>query len=498
MKQRLIGVDSGGTVTKVALFDLTGSEVACESRKVALSTPNQGFTERDPNDLWNATADAIKTLLEKTETQAKDILAIAPTGFGCGGFFLDGKGRPSRPGIVSTDTRASNMVASFYSDGAAYPAEKEGCTRILPGHTSSLMAWLQVNEKNSCQNTSHVLWCKDYLRFRLTGNIATDYSDATCPGLWNYKKDEWSSTVFESLGISSWLSRMPDVQAATDIAGYVHQQAALETGLMEGTPVATSAYDIVSTSLASGIIGPEQMGLIGGTFAIASLLSPSLRNSNLPNHQSAYPFGSLYISSSASATSGSNLEWFIEKILFGLNDLTIEKSELYSKINGLVSDASSEYKSIYFMPYLFSKESLGLFGVTASDNLSDILCAIFRGIICAHKIDVEQLVGGDNSVSLKNIRLAGGISKSDIWAQMYADAFNLPVEIPSGGEFGAKGAAMCAAVAVGAFDNMGDALNAMVSVERRFLPAKEEVEKLEQYFGQFQSCKKNIEDISYM
>jgi len=124
-------------------------------------------------------------------------------------------------------------------------------------------------------------------------------------------------------------------------------------------------------------------------------------------------------------------------------------------------------------------------GVKAADALGDVLRAVFEGVTCAHLNDYARLVGDAGSVDPTLIRLAGGVSKSDVWAQMFADAFDLPVEITNGTEFGAKGAAMCGAIGVGAVSGMEEAIAAMVRVERRFEPRPERTEEFKETYKRF-------------
>ncbi len=487
MSERLIGIDSGGTVTKVGLFDLSGTEIATEGRAVPMAVPAPGHTERDPDALWEATAEAIRALLEKTGTKPTDVIAVTASGFGAGAFFLRGDGTPSRPGIVSTDARSAELVASWYKSGQAQQSETNGNTKIFPGHTSALLGWLDANEPGAREATAHVLWCKDYLRFRLTGEISTDITDATCPGMWDYERRAWSDAVLDALGLSPWRDRLPEVGAATEVAGHVTAEAAHATGLSPGTPVARGAYDIITCSLASGVTRPDQLGMIGGTFAIASTLHEGPCRDPLPNHQSLYPGGDLCLASTASATSGSNLEWLLRTFLAAEGERQVaEGGSLYAHVNALVDEARDRRNEITFLPNLFSGQPAGLIGMNVGDTLGDVLRAVFEGVACSHRADTERLLGGKDAAKPTSMRLAGGVSKSDVWAQIFANALNMPVEVANGEEFGAKGAALCGAVAVGAMTDMNAAVDAMVRVERRFDPDPNRATQFNETYTRFQ------------
>ncbi len=487
MADRLLGIDSGGTMTKVGLFDLDGHELGVESRPNPMSFPADGHTERDPDQMWRAAAEAIRNVLERTGTAPGEVAGIAPSGFGAGAFFVDREGASVRPAIVSTDVRSKDIVSQWRTDGRAAEAEKVVKTRIHPGHTPAILGWLSRHERGALKATDKVLWCKDFLKLRLTGEISTDFTDVTCPGLWDYERNDYARDAMGALGIGEWADKLPDVGPASEIGGRVSAEASAACGLLEGTPVASGVYDIIACSLASGVTGRDQLGMIGGTFAINSTLHKKPTLDPLPNHQSVYPIGDMCLASTASATSGSNLQWVLNTFLGPEKArLSDDGRSLYDHVNQLVDDNLSRRCSMTFLPFLFSDEPAGLIGMNASDGLGDVLRAIFEGVVCSHRFDFESVLSkGKDAASPTSMRLAGGVAQSDVWAQMFADGFNMPVAIASGHEFGAKGTAMCAAVAIGAISDLNEAVSKKVHIERHFDPRPERTTELEKTYARF-------------
>ena len=171
--------------------------------------------------------------------------------------------------------------------------------------------------------------------------------------------------------------------------------------------------------------------MIGGTFAICSTVHDRPLLDPLVNHQSAYPIGSLYLASAASATSGSNLEWVINTFLEAEAARLKSRGErLYDHVNALVADVLDQPSDMIFLPHLFNHDVAGLIGPSAGDRLSNVLRAVFEGVVCAHRFDLETaLLNGAGSARPSRVMLAGGVSRSDVWAQMFADGLQLPVAV---------------------------------------------------------------------
>ena len=310
--------------------------------------------------------------------------------------------------------------------------------------------------------------------------------------MWDYEQNKWADEALGILGLSRWIERLPSVGSATEIAGRVTDEAARMTGLVAGTPVARGVYDIIACSLASGVTRTDQLSMIGGTFAIASTLHKCPAKDPLPNHQSVYPIGNLCLASTASATSGSNLEWVLTTFLAAEKSRSDPEIPFYDRINALVAEALERPNAITFLPYLFSDQPSGLIGARASDGLADVLRAVYEGVVCSHKQDLERLLDGPDAARPSSMRLAGGVSRSDVWAQMFADAFSMPVEIANGQEFGAKGAAMCAAAGIGAKADMEEAVDTMVRIERRFTPNDDRTDQFTYTYERFQHLRRAL------
>lgn len=475
MRERLIGIDAGGTMTKAALFDLDGRELACERRPNQMLFPAPGHTERDPERMWQAACESIASVLETTGTSPDDVLGVSCSGYGSGIYLTDRNGDPVRPGVVSTDSRAAEMVAEWEGNGRAGVTARRIQQRVWPGQAIALMAWFSRHEPETAARTERVLFCKDFLRGRLCGDFSTDPTDAGIAGAMDVESGRYAREVFRDLGIGGWLDVMPEIGPSAEVIGRVTPAAARQTGLKEGTPVIRGVADVAAAALASGVVNADRLSMIAGTFSINSTLHATPRLSVPPFLQMPYPIAGQVLATEGAATSASNFEWFCREILDAEAARALSNgASVYDVCNDYVRDALDRPNDILFLPYLFGGPGgapAGLLGLKRSDKLGDVLRGIFEGIAYAHRVDIERLLSGYDAATPTTIRLAGGASRSAIWAQIFADVLGLPVEVTDGTELGARGVAIASAVAIGAYSDFETAIERMVRVRERWEPS---------------------------
>lgn len=492
MRERLIGIDAGGTMTKVVLFDLNGNELGIERQPNVLLLPHAGWTERDADKMWEAVCISLRALIEKTGTDPADVLAVTPSGYGGGLYLVDAQGSPVRNALVSTDTRTIPLLEQWMASGVAAKVSAAIEQKMWPGQTLATLAWMKKHEPETVQRTAHILGCKDFLRLRLCGDVSTDLTDAGCAGVINVSRAVYSPEAFEALGMTEWMAKLPAIGPATGVAGKVSATAARATGLREGTPVVRGVYDVVGCALATGVKHDSQLAAVAGTFAIHSTMHTRPALNPLPTIQTPYPVANRILATTAMPTSASNLEWFCKTLMKAeAAEARSNGSSVYDICNGLVASTMAHDNDILFFPFLLDGPRgapAGFAGMTVSTSLADMLRAIYEGVIFAHRTDLTYLLSGPDSAKPDVIRFAGGPSRSEVWSQMFADGLGLPLEITNGSELGAKGGAMCAAVAVGAYESLSDAMKAMVKVERRFEPDARRAAILDAKFARYNAA----------
>lgn len=465
----VIGIDAGGTMTKAALFDLKGNELACARSRNVMVFSKPSWTERDADAMWRAAASAVREVLETSGTAPGDILGVSLSGYGSGLYLLDRGGNPVRPGIVSTDGRAVSIVNRWYDDGRG--AEIEGMIqqRLWWAQSLVLLGWLQENEPEVLDRTYRVSFCKDFLRGRLCGDLSTDFSDAGAAGLLDCASRTYAIDALKLAGLDAWIPKLPDLGPSEETVGGVTKAAAELTGLLEGTPVVRGVVDMGASAMASRVTRSEEMSIVAGTFSIATTLhAEKPKTDAMPILQFPYPLGG-WLAVEASPTSASNLEWVVRTVLAqGGEDADLDA--LYERVNAAVQRHAGRPFDTMFFPYLYGSPDgapAGFLGMNAQTGFDETMAAVFEGIVFAHKNDIDTVLTGPDAAHPQVIRLSGGASRSAIWSEMFADILNLPVEVPVGSEFGALGTAICAAAATGGHASLPEAVEAMTGIARR-------------------------------
>jgi L-xylulokinase len=474
MSKYLLGVDNGGTMAKAALFTTDGTEVAVASRKVNAIQPQAGYDERDMLEIWSTTADAIKEVLTSSGVDTSEIAAVACAGHGNGVYLVDGDGNPVHNAIYSTDGRAQSYIDKWMADGVNEKALPMTTQCLWAAQPNAILSWFRDEKPEVMEKTKWVLMCKDYIRFRMTGNIAAELTDMSGTSLMNVVTGEYDDKVLEVFGLSDMKGILPPLVKSADICGEITAEAAAATGLKEGTPVAGGMFDIDACGLASGIIDEGQMSLVAGTWGNNQYISKEpLIDSGL-FMTSCYSMPGWYLMLEGSPTSASNLEWFVTQFL------AAEKAEaeaagatVFDRCNEMVASVSAEDANITFLPFLYGSNATAgakasLVGLQGHHTRAHVVRAIYEGIVFGHNTHLQRLLNFRSVPDV--IRFTGGAARSELWVQMFADCFQIPVEIPAGTELGALGAAIAAGVAAGCYSSYEEAVPAMTRIGRRHDP----------------------------
>jgi len=474
MARYLMGIDNGATVSKAALFTLEGKEVGVASRKTEMLTPKPGFVERDMEAMWKATADAVREVIAQSKVDAGEICCVACTGHGNGLYLVDKEGSPARNAIISTDSRAREYVDRWLAAGIDKKVRPRTMQSLWAAQPNALLAWLRDNEPDVMKRAGWVLMAKDYTRFRLTGKISAELTDFSGTSLLNLQRRDYDDELLADFGIADMRGLLPPIIQTADIAGEVTGDAAAATGLKAGTPVAGGMFDIDACGLASGVVDESQLCMIAGTWGNNQYISKTPVVDEEVFMTSCYSIPGYYLMLEGSATSGSNLEWFVTQFFEADRQLAEAQGDsVFDVVNEAVAATRPEESRVVFLPFLFGSNAnpdarASFVGINAWHNRGHVLRSIFEGVVFGHKAHVERLLKFRDMPDV--IRLTGGASRSAEWVQIFADILQVPFEIPDGTELGALGAAIAAGVACGCFKDYNEAIGKMVSFSRRQEP----------------------------
>lgn len=476
-----IGLDNGGTATKAAVFDSNGKELGSYGVSTASITPKPGFVERDMEEMWRANCTVVKGALEKTGVSAEDVAGLGISGHGKGLYLWGKDDKPLRNGIISTDNRAWKYQVEWAKDGTEEKAFQISYQHVMACQPVALLAWLKDNEPENYKNIRWIFECKDYVRFRLTGEAKAEITDYSGANLMNLKTGQYDPKLLKLFGIEEVEDALPPLCHATEIAGYVTEEAAAETGLKAGTPVIGGMFDINACAIGAGVIHPDLICMIAGTWSINEYIrkQPVLDGSVRMNSLFCLP--DYYLIEESSPTSAGNFEWFVRELLPEAKEEAKAKGKsIYDIVDEWVEEISPDTFVPVFLPFLMASNvhpnAKGSFvGLSVSHTRKHLARSIFEGITFCHRYHFEKLMSTRDTPA-KAIRLAGGAARAEVWAQMFADVMNMPVEIVRANETGALGCAIGAAVAAGEYATLDEAVEAMTAISDAIYPIPENVE----------------------
>lgn len=448
----LLGIDSGLTVTKAVIFDIDGTQLAVARRRVTQFMPKARHVERDMDELWTATADAIAEAIKLSNRPASDIKAIAATAHGDGIYLLDRSKQPLGRAILSLDSRAGSIVEQWLKSPVADNALS--LTGQVPhvSAPSALLAWIKANEPARFAEIGHILSCKDWLRFCLTGVVGTDRTEAST-SFTDVSTQNYSQDALKLFGVGELADALPHVSRSDEVVGHVTKAVAKRTGLAEGTPVVAGLHDVTASALGAGGYADGVVAVIAGTYSINETLSSEPRVDRRWFCRNAIAPGQ-WNNMSISPASTANYEWFIDKLCAGeLAGAEAAGHSIHALLAPEIEAAFNRPSSVLFHPYLFGSPygadaSASFFGLGGWHDRGDMLRAVLEGIAFNHKIHVDALSDG---FSFNQARLAGGVSRNSIVVQMFADVLGIPVTVTETDEAAAWGAALCAGAGVGIY-----------------------------------------------
>jgi sugar (pentulose or hexulose) kinase len=472
MSRFLLGIDAGSSMTKAAVFGGDGTEIASSTHRVVLQRPQAGWCETDPVAAWEAARTAIKGALEQAGINGNDIAAIGISAAMVGAWLVDDRGEALRPGIIWEDSRAQEMLdrrAAEDPDFYHRIFQEDGCV-MQQGCTLPLVAWLRQHEPEILDRAAHVFSYKDFLRMKLTGQAAADRTEAAvAPG--DARRRGRSDAMLDLFGLADIAHKLPPVRDSESLAGAVTAEAAAATGLKPGTPVAVGAGDVPSTVTgASALEGGMALAVLGTTCIVGVVSDTPVFTPPDLGLLFTLP-GEAWFRAMVNVAGTLNLDWAIETIMAE----AARDPGVFAKLDAMVSAVPVGSDGVVFLPYLSdsgiiapivdAQARAGFHGLTPRHGRAHMMRAVYEGVVLAIRDLLADLPDIGDA-----LLLTGGGARSHMWTQMIADALGKTVHVPAGTEFGARGAALLAATAIGWFPSIRQASVSTRRIERSQAP----------------------------
>lgn len=461
-----IGIDIGTSSVKALLINSSGRVVKTAVPEYSFQTPKPLWAESDPRDWWVATQQAIKELL--LNIQSNEIAGIGLTGQMHGMVAMNKEGAVLRPCIMWNDQRSHLECDEITERVGQKKILSITGNPVLPGFTAPKILWTQKNEPDLFALIDKVVLPKDFIRYKLTGSFFSDVSDASGTSLLDVGKRAWSQEMFDSMG---WpISWMPEVTESTEVSAKISTEAAILTGLLEGTPVVAGGGDCAAQAVGSGIVEEGKVSVTLGTSGVVFAQSDEYRiepNGKLHAFCHAVP-GKWHVMGVMLSAAGS-FQWY--KNQFGMEEQRIEKEGGANAYETLTEDAKQVIagsEGLFFLPYLSGERTphpdpyaRGCFiGMSLRHQKKHHTRAVLEGV--SYGLNDSLSLMKELGIKPNEIILSGGGSRSALWKQMLADIFATPCAMVNALEGAAYGAAILAAVGVGGFSSVQEACSTFI------------------------------------
>ncbi|MDR2523565.1 MAG: xylulokinase [Synergistaceae bacterium] len=489
----LLGIDIGTSSTKTVLMDWEGTPLSLSQEEYSFDIPREGWAEQDAEVWWGAVCHTTKDALRKAGVPASHLDGIGFSGQMHGLVPLDSRGKPLRKAIIWCDQRSIAQVEKIHSFLGAEKFGAVTCNPIATGFQLASLLWMKENEPGLYARIRHVLLPKDYVRYRMTGHLSTDITDASGTLALDVPQGRWAQEILRELGLNAEF--YPSIFVPDEEAGVVTSNAARAAGLKTGISVFHGGADQVMQAIGNGIIAPGQVSVTIGTGAqvFSPIASPfydkALRSHTFNNRDGWYFMG-------AALAGGLSLKWLRDKIF--------PAGTSYQDMIGLAEKVPPGSEGLVFLPYLAGERTPHMnpyargmfFGLQLNHSAGHLVRAVMEGVVFSLKdcLSVFYELGQE----CKHVVASGGGARSALWLQIQADILGRPVYTSQMTEQASVGAAITAGVGAGVYADYLQACSTVIRWnDQPYLPIRENAGAYEEYYRLFQDLYTANKDSMY-
>lgn len=437
-----LGIDLGTSCVKIILLNNKDELIGQASSPLEVSRPHPLWSEQEPNDWWEATNSSIKELKNKYPNELKSVEAIGLSGQMHGATLLDKKNKVLRPAILWNDGRSESQCKSIEINE---PESRSITGNIaMPGFTAPKLVWLKDNEPENFKKVAKILLPKDYLRFLMTDDFASDMSDSAGTLWLDVENRIWSKKMLDVSGLTE--SQMPKLFEGTQITGYLKEEVSKEWGMAK-VPVVAGGGDNAAGAAGIGIINPNEAFLSLGTSGVYFVANESYNpNPDSAVHTFCHCIENTWHQMSVILSAASCLSWVTKLTGYENESALLEDVELLD---------FTKPSSLLFLPYLSGERTPHnnpnaqgvFFGLNHSTNKAELGRAVLEGVAFAFADGQKALLSAGTKID--SVSVIGGGSVSKLWGKILASVLNKSLTYRKGGEVGpAFGAARLAKIAV--------------------------------------------------
>ena len=485
--QAVMGLDIGTSAVKAVLVEARGGRPLAEaSSPLRLSTPHPGWAEQDPQDWWDALRTAGRKALSKSRLRPSQVLAVGLSGQMHSSVFLDAQGKVIRPALLWCDGRTTAECRDIEATLGKDLARVTG-NPALEGFTLPKVLWLRRHEPQAFRRLAKVLLPKDYIRYRLSGELLSEPSDASATLMFDLRLRAFSPRILTALKLSPGL--VPGLGRSEGVCGRLNREGARALGLAEGTPIAGGGADNACGALAVGLAAPgDAVASWGSSGTVLSVTRAPRSDRALRVHAFCHAAEGLYYSMGVTLSAGASVAWYGRELARDL------KAPREPELNREAAAVAPGAEGLSFLPYLQGERTPhrdasargALVGLSLAHTRAHVSRAVIEGVAFALK-DSLEILRKDLGLPLRRVLLTGGGARSPWLRKLQSEVYGLPVAMPLGEPGPAQGAALLAACAAGAHRDVASACRAWVKLGPTERPGAREIKAYRAPYARFQS-----------
>ena len=466
-----MGLDIGTGGSRALLVDAQGREVAAHTAAhEEMQMPHPMWAEQRPEDWARAAVEAVRGALAQAGATGDDVRGIGLSGQMHGLVILDEAGGVIRPSLIWCDQRSQDQVDFINAKVGRNQVLAHTANPVLTGFTLPKLLWVRDREPQSFARVRRMLLPKDYVRYRLTGEFATDAADASGTALFNVLERRWSNEMMGALDLDREI--LPNVHESPEVSARISAEAAQLTGLRQGTPVMGGAGDQAASAVGNGIVQPGVVSCTLGTSGVVFAHTETASYDPLGRiHTFCHAVPGKWHVMGVTQGAGLSLRWMRDQLMPGAT---------YDAMIAEAATAPAGANGLFWLPYLMGERTPhldpnargGWIGLTAKHTRADLIRAVLEGVSYSQK-DALDLIESTGARAA-SVRASGGGARSAFWRQMLADVFDKPVATLATQEGSAYGAALLALVGTGEYSSVSEVCRAVIHETESIAPRRAE------------------------